>query len=148
MSSRVAQTSPSRRSHRHQKRTPALGTSCGQNSWVKMLPMTFLFRSEGNALSCLALPPRGGAQKEQNWEIRKNSSLGKAMLLPGQLNKQVSSAGSDFTKRMLKTDSKDNRINSIKRIIKPFKSTIQKNTESVRWHRILSAGNKDLCFPS
>lgn len=54
------------------------------------------------------------------------------MLLPGQLNEQLSSAGSDFTARMLKTTSKDNKINSIKRIIKHFKSTIQKNTESVR----------------
>lgn len=70
------------------------------------------------------------------------------MLLSGQLNKQLSSAGSDFMARMLKTTSKDNEINSIKRIIKHFKSTIQKNTESVRRHRTSSAGNKDHYFPS
>lgn len=54
------------------------------------------------------------------------------LLLPGQLDKQLSAAGSDFTARMLKTTSKDNQINSIKRIMKHFKSTIQKNTKSVR----------------
>lgn len=120
----------------------------GKNPEPQCYHLHFFFSSEGNVSSCLALLSKGGAQKEQNWEIRKNSSLGKAMLLPGQLNEQLSSAGSDFTARMLKTTSKDNKINSIKRIIKHFKSTIQKNTESVRWHRTFRAGNKDHYFPS
>lgn len=120
----------------------------GKNPEPQRYHLHFFFQQWRKCLILSGVTVQRGAQKEQNWEIRKNSSLGKAMLLPGQLNEQLSSAGSDFTARMLKTTSKDNKINSIKRIIKHFKSTIQKNTESVRWHRTFSAGNKDHYFPS
>lgn len=41
-----------------------------------------------------------------------------------------------------------NKINSIKRIMKHYKSTIQTNTKSLRWHRTFSVRSKDHYFPS
>lgn len=96
--------------------------STGHLIWARILSHNgtshIILSSEGNVLSYPASLSKGGAQKEQNWEIKKKSSLGKAMLLPRQFNKQLSSSGFHFIARMLKTTSKDNKINSTKRIMK------------------------------